>query len=205
VKVWCWDDREDRTDASLLEVQRLRGVPLSSGRSVRGRFPDDIALEVRSRPDPDDFFRAGPAFVVSARLRDLFDRFGVAAEYHPLQVRHRRKAAPQHQYWFANLTCEADCLDWDRSAYTLEQGFAVTIRRLVLRPLGGPEPPLFYIARTIGAIVCASDRLAEAVVGAGYTGVRLVAPEQWHNPMWPPGMAPNAEPDVAPDRRPSSG
>lgn len=201
MKVWCWDDRKTRTDAALLEVQRLRGVPLSSGRSLRGRFPGDMVLDIRSRPRPEDFFRAGLAFIVSARMRELFDRFGVEAEYYPLRVRYRRREEPALRYWFANLTCEAECLDWERSAYTLEQGFAVTILRLVMHPLGGLEPPLFYVARTIGSIVCASDRLAEAVTEAGYTGVRMPAPEQWHNPMWPPGMAPNAEPRVAPDRR----
>lgn len=184
MKVWCNDTCDDGTDARLFDVRRLIHVPLSSGRPLGSRFPADMVLEINSLTEPTDFFHAGTAFIASSNGCDLFRRYGVEAEYFPLSVRFRKGPSASHSYSFVNLTCLLDCLDWQRSQYEAEKSFAVTIRQLVLRPLA-TELPLARVERTIPSIICVSDAFADAIVAAGCSGVRFVAPKDWHNPMWP--------------------
>ena len=167
--IWCTDYHEAWTDAGLADVGRLIKVPLSSGRPLGDRFPRDMTLEIISRCEPDDFIYAGPAFVVSVQLRELFDQFGVEAEYYPLAVRHKRRPS-DFLFWFANLTRTVDCLDRDGSVFKPEREFATDLRRLAFLPWAEPEPPLHRVSRTLPSIIGVNDSLGAAVLAGGFTG-----------------------------------
>jgi hypothetical protein len=181
-------DEVNYTDAKIEHVEDFIGIPLVSGGSLRGRFPERTRVLVQSKRPPTDFFEAGPMPIVSQRVQDLFRRFEVNAEYYRVQVIQRKKTLPPHYYY--NLLAEADCFDWDVSEYEREDVYATNIDRLLLKTSAIPDEPLFLVARTIPEVVCASDLLADALQQAGCTGLRILEVSDWWNPRFPEGYKP---------------
>ena len=186
VRMCCEDLSEDSyTDAAIQDPRRFVGIPLAAGQSLADRFPVGTKLVLRSDGTPSDFFMAGPMLVISERLKAIFGEFGVAAEFFPVELTLPSGRASDSRWFFQNILAVVDCLDWEKSQFTSEKGFATNIQRILLSKEMTGQQPLFRVARTIPSLVCASDELAAAVTAAGCTGLVFKKPEEWRNPMNP--------------------
>jgi hypothetical protein len=76
-----------------------------------------------------------------------------------------------------------DCFDWRASRYQRSGALATYVSRLVLRKDVTYEQHLFRVANVVPNIFCATAELAAAIPAATCTGIKLVPPKQWVNPI----------------------
>lgn len=185
-KIWCDDfDDDTYTDAKIEDVRSFIGIPLASGRPLGDRFPKGTRVRIRSSGPPADFFMAGPMFVISEKMKTVFEQFHAKVEYFTLEARGVPQTALDSAYYFANLIEVVDCFDWERAEFTEEGGFATDIERLVFKASAIGDQPLFRVARTISSVVATSDALAALAQERGCSGVIFCDPSQWRNPTRP--------------------
>lgn len=182
-RVWSESWQPARTDALLENPRALLGVPFASGRPLGPRFPLGWPLTIRSRTLPADFFMAGPAFIVSARLKGVLQGFGVLGEFFALTTSLLHGGEPSQDYYFLNIIDLVDCLDWDRSEFEHRAAFAIDIRRLVLVPAKARGHVLFRVLGTLPSVVCIDSSAATEIERCGITGVDFVEPSKWKNPL----------------------
>jgi len=180
-KIWCQDwDSSVYTDAALADAKAFIGIPLSSGRSVAERFPSYPRVELRSGNSFSDFVMAGPMFLVSGRLKAIFEEHAANAEF--FEVCTDSNAT----LFYCNFLETVDCLNRDKSFFTWEENYATNIRRIVLDAVKN-EPPIYRVAMTIPALIAVRDDLANSVISSGMTGLVFKATSDWSNPMYPDG------------------
>ena len=172
---------ERQPDAIIEDVRRFLGISLSSGRSLGSDFPKHVAVNVRSPAHPTDFFWTGPMVVCSARFKEVVERVGGTAEWFPLDMNWIGGHLSSQFYCF-NLLEACECLDKTRSQFVPEREFATRITVLSLLPQTN-ESPIYWISRAIPPILCVRDDVGVAIREAACTGLTMVAPDKWTNPM----------------------
>lgn len=183
-KIWCEDYNDDTcVDASISDPKRFIGVPLSSGRSLKDRFPENVKVIIRSERPPTDFFMAGPMCVISTTLKKVLESVKVSAEFFPVELQ-LPSGNLVRSWFFFNPLESVECLDLQQSSFTSEDNFATNIERLFLYSIQS-EPPLYRIAKTIPVIIAVRDDVAEQVQVQGCTGMIFRNPSEWTNPMYP--------------------
>jgi hypothetical protein len=183
VKIWCSYGGEDCTYAGLEHDEELLKVDFASGAPLSVQWPKDLFIRLESAQPPDDYFCIGTMFVVSERIKRVFDDTGVHAEYFQIPVVFPRGRKVKKIYYYANVLAIADCLDWKRSKYTLSpRGNAEFIKKICLVETKVPKDPLFYVAKTIARVLCAHDSLVAALNDAECVGPTFATPEDWIGP-----------------------
>jgi hypothetical protein len=178
--VWKADFENEAayTRASIDNPRALDGLKLTAGEPIAGGLPL-LRLEITTSFPPADYFNAGPVFVVSHRLRQVFDEFGVSAEYFLVTLMRNGQEIGDGQYFFANLLEKIDCLDRERSTYTIDGEYVDTIKNLAIDENKAHGRPLFRLAKTYDMITLVSEPLAKALDASGITGVKFVDPKDW--------------------------
>lgn len=177
-KIWCQDLKDSvYTDAALADVKAFIGIPLSSGRSLAGRFPNCPAIELRSGNSYSDFVKAGPMFLVSDRLKSILESYKSNAEYFEVGT------YTSDTMFFCNLLETVDCLNRIESKFDVEYG-AANVSYLVLENIEN-EPPIYRVANTNPLIIAVREDLASSVDLSGITGLVFKSIEEWTNPMFP--------------------
>lgn len=178
--VWKADSDNERayTRAQIVNVKALSGVKLVSGKSLIGQLPG-IELEIISDYEPADYFSAGPLFIVSDRLRTVFEAVNAAVEYHPVTLLNQPGLRNGPEYFFANLLEKVDCFDFEKSVYSLDGPFIDKIEKLAIDESKAVGKELFRLANSYDDITLVSQDLADSVTSAGLTGAKFVAPGDW--------------------------
>lgn len=166
------------TRAAIQNVKALAGLKLLAGQSLLGRLPE-LRLEILSQFPPADYFSAGPLFIVSARLKRLFEENGAVAEYFPVTIIRAATSVREHSFFFANLLERIDCLDMVRSVYTIDGEFVDKITEMVICDEKVGRSPVFRLANVYDVVVVVSQTLRDALVTARITGVVFQEPKDW--------------------------
>ena len=179
--VWKSDFENEpvHTRATVLNIKALAGINLTGGHPLLGQLPV-ITLEIVSDYPPADYFNAGPLFVVSERLRKLFEVVGVPVEYHPVVLHNKTQEKIFAKYFFANIIDKVDCFDFENSVYTMDGEFIDKIQKLEIDESKTAGRALFRLARSFDVITFASQKLQDAVFEAEITGVKFVTPSDWN-------------------------
>jgi Immunity protein family (Imm11) len=177
---WTKVDLTNYLELCDLGLELFRCAPFPQG------LPD-AKVEVVTPGEPADFFVAGPAWVVSDRMRELLESFRVAAEFIPVRLTWKGRAYQERRFYLVNLLDVVECFDYRRSRYKRTPRGVHEIEELVLDdakaagrhlftvgPLPSPEP---NPAAVRGVIRCASEELATAVLRAGMSGAEFTLPK----------------------------
>jgi hypothetical protein len=105
---------------------------------ILGSFPV-LTLQCRRREAVPDYFESGSKPIVSAKFRNLAERFSVAAEFLPVNLLdYQGNPARGGPYWFMHMLEEIDCIDLEQSEYeTLSDrpdSLLRRVRKLSFRP-----------------------------------------------------------------------
>lgn len=178
--VWKSDFDNDRfyTRASIVNAKALVGLKLVAGQSLVGLLPV-IDLEIESDCEVADYFNAGPLFVVSEKLRKVLDDANASVEYHSVNLLKKGKRIDGVKYYFANLLEKIDCFDFEKSTYTVDDGFIDKIERLVIDESKVNQKTLFRLDRSYDVIIFASSNLRDAIETRKISGVKFYAPADW--------------------------
>jgi hypothetical protein len=178
--VWKADFENEPTytRAAIENPKALSGIKLTAGQSLMGRLPD-LRMEITTDLPPADYFSAGPMFIVSERLRKLLNDAGAVAEYFPIALLKNGVELNAGNYFFANLMEKIDCLDREKSIYTMDGEFVDTINKLAIDENKARQSNLFRLANTFDVITIASQRLVDSILAAGITGVKFLRPTDW--------------------------
>ena len=180
-KIWCKDlDDSVYTDATIVNTRDFVGIPLSSGRSLQGSFPSKSDVKLLRGDTYADYVMAGPMFLISERLKAVFDQFGASAEYFKVSTDTGKTM------FYCNFLETIDCLDRKGSSFTEEGGFATRIERLALKNVI-KEPPVYRVETTIPVIIAVSDDFADAIMASRLKGSIFKTAAEWTNPMLPFG------------------
>jgi hypothetical protein len=179
--VWKSDFENDPcyTRASVLNAREFVGVKLTSGLALADSLPE-IKIGIESEYPVSDYFNVGPFFVVSERLRALFDKANAAVEYHLVTLSKNGQFVDNKEpYYFANLLEKVDCFDFEKSIYTLDDGFVDTIKLLEIDESKANGKILFRIDRAYDIITLVNQDLHDLVLAEGVTGVKFYTPTDW--------------------------
>lgn len=164
-------------------------------------FPNDVEtpqISSKSSGDPTDHFMASGAFVASHRLRTLFERINVVAEYLPIELIHNGIPYDSSEFFIVNLLDEIACLDYEASKYTPTPNGVTDIVDLVIDDGIAQGHPLFMLGpirwgdrpnpMAVCEIVrCASKDLAIRCFNEKVTGVAFTLPNDrnaYPPPLW---------------------
>jgi hypothetical protein len=156
------------------------GVPRTfKGESGR---PATIVLIEPDHP-PDDFVSID-MFVVSERLKHLFEQFAVHAEFLDIRVITGTEEYTDRKFYCCDILDGVDCFDHSRGECTFHEAEGFTdhidkIKKFAINEQIASQYHLFRIAKGGEYIVCVSDDLANAILDSGLTGMRFVEPEEW--------------------------
>jgi hypothetical protein len=176
-------DRDNR--ATILDMKMLRSLRLRSGDPLAGRFPPDLKVVISAGGAVGDWFYVGSMLVVSQKMRQVLDRFGVQAEWFPISLEFKETGiAPGIDYYYLNILGIVDSLDRSRSTFTPEGEYATDLRKVSLRPVDD-EPPLYLVAKAIPSLVCVRDDVASEIRSAGIRGVLVERDVDWRTPTLP--------------------
>lgn len=183
--IWCEDFRDEvYPDAAMQDVRRYRGLGFMLGKSLAGRFPSDAAILVRSET-PTDFFMAGSFPVVSLKLKELLDSFGIIAEYFEVSLLDVNGRKIVGKWYCFNIPADIDCFDRRQATFTNEMGFATKIERVAIDECNIGTIPLVLVAKTVPMLILARDDVAQSIVRAGCTGIVFKSCSEWRNPVRP--------------------
>jgi hypothetical protein len=175
--VWQEDFENESSYAKvhISNVGELSGVKPTLGKPL-GKLPP-ILLEAVSGDPLSDFIYVGPFFIVSERLRRLLDDLNVAAEYHEVEfVKCKMKKVC---YYFANLLEKANCLDFDKSIYTMRGQFVDEIEKLAIDETKVVGKNLVRLDKSLPVVILASRELKDKVENSGISGVFFQKPSEW--------------------------
>lgn len=165
------------TRALVENPKALSNLKLLAGDSLVGKFPF-LRVEIISSYPPADYFNAGPLFIISQKLREIFDKFEVPVEYFPIAVTKDLKESLDN-YYFANILKHVACLDYQRSVYSRDGEFVDTIEKLVINEEVAADYPLFRLGKCYDVVVLVSTELSQAICNAGMTGVKFIRDCDW--------------------------
>jgi hypothetical protein len=184
-KVWCQSAVEEEYTEARIVSEQWFGTDFSVFDCKPAPWRSlDMTLELRWGHPPADFFEPGTVFTVSNRLKQALDEFRVQAEYFPLRVLRRGREYTERTFYFCNILIMLECFDLKRGAYTFckkrgYRDYVDKIKRLAIDEGKAAGHDLFRIAKGGEGIVCVSDRVASRIAEGGFTGVRLVEPQDW--------------------------
>ena len=174
--------RAFRLEKEILEMEKLAEVKFTLPGSLRGKFPPDLKIRITpGSPPPPDYFHCGPMRVVSEDLMGLLLAWPVTeAEFFPVQVFQKDKPADRNYFCF-HVVVEVDCLDLERSEYTLYEGteFVKSVKRLALDESKTDGHTLFRLARFYRTITCVQESLAGEIRKARLTGLTFINSQDW--------------------------
>ncbi|WP_442509233.1 imm11 family protein [Novipirellula sp. SH528] len=171
---------ENYPSVSIVNVKSLVGIPLTSGNSLLGKFPDRLSLLQHNNADPPDFFYAGSMPVISRRLRDYLTQLKCKFESFELET---SQLVGDESFYFLNLLESFECFDWQSSTFVERGGFATSITKLRLTDISNKiETSVYRISKTIPVLTAVSDDSSRSIIEQGFTGFSLVKPESWENP-----------------------
>ena len=173
-----FDNGAAYTRASIVNAKVLASLEITGCRPLSGRLPD-LRLELTSESPPADYFGAGPLFVISKKLRNIFDEIGANAEYHPVALFKNGLQLECESYYFANLLDKIDCFDFAQGICSLDGEFIDKIEKLAIDANKTDGKQIFRLAKSYDVITLASQNLAGAILSAGLTGVQFIAPSEW--------------------------
>lgn len=181
-----WDEdfskRTFRLKKQILEMDKLKDVKISLTDSLRGKFPSELTVLIKSRsPAPADFFQCGAMRVVSEDLKEFLTAWPVTgAEFFPVRIIQNGETSARNFFCF-HLTEEVDCVDLERTKYTPYEGaeYLRTFERLVLDESKAEGHALFRLARFYRTVICAEEALAGAIRKARFTGIKFYDPQDW--------------------------
>lgn len=142
-------------------------------------------VEVKSQPPLADYFSANGLFIVSERLKLVFEDFAVHAEFLQLRLVNRRGIALANQgFYCCNILDAVDCFDHSRGECTFHEtpGFADhidKIKKMAIDEEKAAPYHLFRLAKGGEHLVFTSNPLAEEIAKRGLTGMRFIPPEDW--------------------------
>ncbi|WLQ16149.1 hypothetical protein O5O45_09505 [Hahella aquimaris] len=120
--------------------------------------------------------------IVSKTLKDFLDNLGVDnIDYYPATVLKKAGAEPNHDYFACNIKGMANCIDFEKSELEIEMEdeevmFIHEVDTLVLNSKSyGTIYRLYYYER----VIVLEDPLAAALASSGFTGMKIITPENW--------------------------
>ena len=198
--ILIWRDGGTLTMGRLVDYLELAesGMEPNLCLPVPRPFPK-AKLEITTVEYPNDFFYAGPVFVVSEALKVVMERFPIRMEFLELEAWHCGQPFKDKNYYYGNNLDAVTCFDYDNSIYEMTDDGPEEISKLVLdesKALGhhffivGEVPGPMPNPKAMGPIIrCASSDLATEVLKSGVTGVVFTKPEDWQSypaPAWQP-------------------
>ena len=182
-KVWCRSNSDEGYTQSRIVSDEWFESDVEPFSSMKGRF-SELTVEITSNHPPGDYFQPGSMFVISGRLKSVFEKFSVDAEYFPVRVIDNDSEYTDDSYFFCNILTCVDGIDRTRGKYTFwqENGFedhVDEIEELVIDEEKVAGHSLFCLAKGGEYIVCVCDELADQVLRLGFTGVSIIPPTKW--------------------------
>lgn len=158
----------------------LRGLGVDDETRGAMRLP---LLVVCDEPSPSlpDFFSAGLASVASSRTLHLFATLGVDnVEVLDARIESNDGELPDAGHYALNVIGRVACIDLGRSEYTTFDGELFKLETMVLRD-GIPADLMMFRPEEWPLVILVRDEVAEALRGAGLTGLRLTPVADWVN------------------------
>lgn len=187
-KIWVQaKGAEERTEARFLNNPDEHldvYIGVIGPESLMGRFPS-TSIEIVSSDHPlADYFEFATMFIISDRLKSVFDEFNVGCEYFQLHVMRDGVELVERKYYFAHILEFIDAFDLENGKYTFWKSpeFAdhiKTIKKLRIDESKAHNHDLFRLNKCSPVIFCVSDRLANRIEELKLTGMRFVEPKKW--------------------------
>ncbi|GAA5182354.1 hypothetical protein GCM10025771_31450 [Niveibacterium umoris] len=160
---------------------------LKNGTPLTGQFPRGVSLHMN--PDfPDDLalgdslLNSDMIVVGSARLKDfLIARAIPNLEFLPVAIVDHKGRLASEDYFIVHPTVPVDCLDRKASAYEediLDPDSIGFISKLVLDEAAIPPDRQIFSMAGYWDLTFARRDLAEALIAAGFTGIRFIEPSE---------------------------
>jgi hypothetical protein len=168
----------DHRNRNLRELAEAR---LAFGRPISRKFPK-TTLEIQEEELPD-WFSSGQFYVISGRLRDVFEAAHVHGEFLPLTIIGENKDIFLGKYFLFNALDVLDVIDEKQSRIWRDPKNALIrrIERLSLKDVD-KLPPLFALD-SAEFILCAQSSLKDAVLNSGILGLQFIQLESYEFPL----------------------
>jgi len=174
-RVWL-EDSTTRPKAHFRNLADLRNAKLTQPQPLPANLPR-IVIDI-TVGDVPDYFECGPLRLMSGRLVALLStdcRPGIDIEFIPVDVFREEKKL---EYWFGHVLAQVDCLDRERSRYTMADGMVDAIDHLEIDAGRAQGHRIFRVAKTYEYLVCVDAALSEQIKEAS-TGSVFVLPSEW--------------------------
>jgi hypothetical protein len=159
--------------SQIRDIKMTLTIPLESFPHVRF----DVKFRKKNLPD---YMVCGVAYIVSKRLKDLFEEFKVKAEFFPVEIYFINEQRFIGDYYYFHLLAEEDCFDFENSEYEVDEDddSVESIERLELAFKSALSNDIFFIAEIDYRIICLTKTVCEAIVKNKITGIRLAEPSE---------------------------
>lgn len=120
---------------------------------------------------------SGILMIVTPRLRGVLEQGSDEIEFLPVEVWHKKRSVGSA--YILNILSVVDATDWVHTEYEDWDEEHLAIRGNLTIDLDKARGhDVFVLARTVGAIICVSERLVASTRAAKVRGVRFVPPPE---------------------------
>ncbi|HAV5006383.1 TPA: RHS repeat protein, partial [Acinetobacter baumannii] len=138
-----------------------------------------LLTEAQYRETNYDYFHVGSLFIVSRKLKNIFEEKKVLAEYFLINLYKENGEYLEEEYFFVNLLKKIDCINKIDSKYSEEDGFIDEIYKLVIDEDKAKNEVLFRVDKTFNNIILVHDSLSDVIKKSGCTGVNFIKVDDW--------------------------
>ncbi|WP_020405067.1 imm11 family protein [Hahella ganghwensis] len=120
--------------------------------------------------------------IVSSALKNVLDQLGVDnIDYYPATVIEKPGAEPLQGFFACNILGMVNCIDFDASdlVVEIEEGEVVDIYEVETLVLNSKNYGLIYRVYFYERVIALEDPLASSLASQGFSGLKIMAPENW--------------------------
>lgn len=178
--VWKSDINNEAyyTRGAIRDINVLKGIKLNKGETLSNKNLK-IDIDLIGKYQPADYFHVGSLFIVSRKLKNIFEEKKVLAEYFLINLYKENSEYLEEEYFFVNLLKKIDCINKIDSKYSEEDGFIDEIYKLVIDEDKAKNEVLFRVDKTFNNIILVHDSLSDVIKKSGCTGVNFIKVDDW--------------------------